>query len=111
MSSSALQERRVGALLDDVVDRVGSMQALALMRLALGAVVVRHLWPDLRSAVVPVERFHVPWWSWLPVPSPEGYRTLMWLGVAAGVAMVLGLATRWATATAFVVVAYLLLST
>jgi uncharacterized membrane protein YphA (DoxX/SURF4 family) len=108
VSSPARPLRRMGALLDDVVDQVGSMQALALMRLLVGAVVVRHLWPDLRSAVVPVERFHVPWWSWLPVPSPGGYRVLVWLGVVAGVAMVLGLATRWATRTAFVVVTYLL---
>lgn len=98
---------RLGTVLGDIVDRRGSLQAIALMRVLFGAIVIRHLWPDLRATVVPVERFHVPWWSWLPVPSPTVYRSLVWLGVAAAVAMVLGLATRLATRTAFAVVAYL----
>lgn len=95
--------------LDRVVERQGDLRALAAMRMLFGVIVVRHLWPDLRAPVVAVERFHVPWWSWLPVPSPAVYRGLVWLGVAAGVAMALGLASRVATATAFVVVTYLLL--
>jgi hypothetical protein len=78
------------------------------MRMLMGAVVIRHLWPYLGAAVLPVERFHVPWWSWLPVPPPAAYRALLWLGVAAGGAMILGVATRLATKAAFAVVAYLL---
>lgn len=79
------------------------------MRMLMGAVVIRHFWPYLGASVLPVERFHVPWWSWLPVPSPTAYRALLWLGVAAGVGMILGVATRLATKVAFAVVLYLLL--
>lgn len=98
---------RVDRWLDEVLDRRASLRALALMRVLFGAIAIRHLWPDVRSAVSPVERFHVPWWSWLPVPSPGVYRLLLWVGVAAGVAMILGIAVRLATATAFAVISYL----
>jgi hypothetical protein len=98
----------LGSVLDRAVDRQGCLRAVALLRALIGAVVVRHLWPDVRESVLPVDRFHVRWWSWLPVPSHAGYRFLLWIGVAAGVAMVLGVAVRLATATALAVVAYLL---
>jgi uncharacterized membrane protein YphA (DoxX/SURF4 family) len=104
---TGLHPRRPSAALDGIVDGWGSLRAIALMRLLFGVIVIRHLWPDLRASVTPVERFHVPWWSWLPVPPPLAYRGLVWLGVAAGVAMVLGLAPRLATRTAFAVVTYL----
>lgn len=98
---------RANSALDRTVERVASLRTIALMRLLFGAIVVRHLWPDLRSSVTPVERFHVTWWSWLPVPSPGVYRGLVWIGVAAGLAMLVGLAARAATAAAFAVVTYL----
>jgi uncharacterized membrane protein YphA (DoxX/SURF4 family) len=93
--------------LDQLVDARGSLRAMAFLRLLLGVIVIRHLWPDVRTDVVPVDRFYVPWWSWLPVPSPDLYRALAWLGVAAGAAMVVGVATRVSTRVAFVVVTYL----
>jgi hypothetical protein len=99
----------VNDLLDRIVDRRGDLRGLTAMRMLFGVIVVRHLWPDVRASELPVERFHVPWWSWLPVPSPAVYRGLLWLGVAAGVAMALGVVVRVATATAFGVVTYLLL--
>jgi uncharacterized membrane protein YphA (DoxX/SURF4 family) len=91
----------------EVVDRRGSMQAVGLLRALLGVIVIRHLWPDLVAEVTAVERFHVPWWSWLPVPSAGAYRALVVLGVLAGAAMAVGLASRVATATAAVTVTYL----
>lgn len=97
------------SILDRVVDQRGSLRAVALLRAVMGAVVVRHLWPDVRASELPVDRFHVPWWSWLPVPSHTGYRLLLWIGVVAGVAMILGITSRLATATALTVVTYLLL--
>jgi uncharacterized membrane protein YphA (DoxX/SURF4 family) len=108
-TGTARHPRAPSAVLDGIVRGWGSLRAMALMRLLFGLIVIRHLWPDLRAPVVLVERFHVPWWSWLPVPSPELYRGLVWLGVLAGVAMVLGLAPRLATRTAFAVVTYLVL--
>lgn len=104
----AATRSRLG-LLDRIVDDRGSLRAVAVMRVLFGVVVVLHFRRDLRLDPVPVERFHVPWWSWVPVPSPEVYRALMWVGVAAGVAMVVGLACRVATATAGAVVLYLLM--
>jgi uncharacterized membrane protein YphA (DoxX/SURF4 family) len=106
-TGAARPSRTASAMLDGIVSGWGSLRAIALMRLLFGLTVIRHLWPDLRAPVVPVERFHVPWWSWLPVPSPQLYRGLVWLGVLAGIAMVLGLAPRLATRTAFAVVTYL----
>jgi Vitamin K-dependent gamma-carboxylase len=96
------------SLLDEIVDARGDLRAVALMRALLGLIVVAHLWPDLTSDVTAVERFFAPWWSWLPVPSPALYRGLVWIGVAAGIAMAAGLAAHAATRVAFVVVAYLL---
>jgi uncharacterized membrane protein YphA (DoxX/SURF4 family) len=97
------------SILDRVVDQRGSLRAVALLRVVMGAVVVRHLWPDVRASELPVDRFHVPWWSWLPVPSHTSYRLLLWIGVVAGVAMILGITSRLATVTALTVVTYLLL--
>jgi uncharacterized membrane protein YphA (DoxX/SURF4 family) len=91
----------------DVVERRGSMRAVGLLRALLGLIVIRHLWPDLVAEVTAVERFHVPWWSWLPVPSPGAYRALVVVGVVAGAAMAIGLASRVATTTALVTVTYL----
>ncbi len=95
--------------LDRAVDRLGSLRAICLMRALIGAVVVLHLWPDLRASVLPVDRFHVPWWSWWPVPSHSGYRLLLWIGFVAGVAMILGVVVRVATAAALTVVSFLLI--
>lgn len=108
MSAPTVDAPRIGSWLDRVVDRRVDLRALALMRVLMGAIVVRHLWPDIEAPVTPVERFHVPWWSWLPVPPAGLYRGLAWLGIVAGVAMVLGLVVRLATVTALLVVSYLL---
>jgi uncharacterized membrane protein YphA (DoxX/SURF4 family) len=107
LASVASLPRRLDAWLDALVERRENLRSIALMRVLFGAIVIRHLWPDLQSSITPVERFHVPWWSWLPLPSPSLYRVLLWIGVAAGLAMLLGLVTRLATVTAFAVVSYL----
>jgi Vitamin K-dependent gamma-carboxylase len=99
--------RRSG-ILDEIVDARGSLRAVWLLRVLVGAIVVLHLWPYLRADTMPVERFHVPWWSWLPVPSPSGYRALLWIGVAAGLAMAVGIARRVATWVALATITYLL---
>lgn len=104
-----------------VVDRRGDLLPLTVMRMVFGVIVIRHLWPDLTADVLPVERFHVVWWSWLPEPSPAAYRALTVLGVVAGAVMAGGAAaglrrpgsavavvTRAASAIAFAMVTYLL---
>jgi uncharacterized membrane protein YphA (DoxX/SURF4 family) len=94
---------RLGA----IVDRRGDLRAVCLMRGLMGLVVIRHLWPDLTAEVSAVERFHVPFWTWLPVPGPGGHRALVVLGTVAGAAMVIGLAARVATVVAAATVTYL----
>lgn len=44
-----------------MVDVRGDLRAVALLRMLLGIIVVRHLWPDVRAGITAVERFHVPW--------------------------------------------------
>jgi hypothetical protein len=94
--------------LDRLVEQRGSLRAAAVLRVLVGAIVIRHLWAEVGASVLPVDRFHVPWWSWLPEPSHDGYRMLLYVGITAGTCMVIGLASRVATITAFVVVSYLL---
>jgi hypothetical protein len=94
--------------LDTVVDQWGSLRAVAVMRVVAGVIVIRHLWPDVWAATLPVDRFHVPWWSWLPVPSHAEYRALLYIGVAAGTCMVVGVASRIACVVSLAVVSYLL---
>jgi hypothetical protein len=94
--------------LDRLVEQRASLRAVAVLRVLVGAIVVRHLWPELGASTLPVDRFHVPWWSWLPEPSHTEYRMLLYGGVAAGSCMVVGVASRLATVTAFSVVTYLL---
>lgn len=109
-----------GQALGSVVDRRGDLLAMTVMRIMFGLIVVRHLWSDLTATVLPVERFHVPWWSWLPEPSPATYRVLTVVGALAGLAMTTGALaglvpraptvasiTRAASAVAFAIVAYL----
>ena len=96
-------------LLDRVVDARGGLRAAMVLRRLMGVVVVVHLWPDVRARETPVEHFHVPWWSWLPEPSADAYRLLLCVGVACGLGMLAGVASRLCTRTAFAVVTYLVL--
>lgn len=97
--------RRLDAHLDDV----GSVRALALLRICLGPVLLLHLEPFVRLVTDGRSydsQFWSPFWTWYPAVGPEAYAGLVWVGVAAAVAMTVGLATRVATATATLVVAY-----
>jgi uncharacterized membrane protein YphA (DoxX/SURF4 family) len=90
-------------------DEVGSLRAVALVRLAFGPIVVFHLWGFLTGAVdgrTYQDRFHEPFWSWVPHPPEPVYGIIIAVGVVAGAAMAIGLASRVATTTAFAVVAY-----
>jgi hypothetical protein len=91
-----------------LVDATGDLRLIGLMRAAFGVIVILHFWPDVTADRIPVERFHEPWWSWLPVPGPSTYRLLLWVGVGTGVLMILGWLARIATASAFAIVLYLL---
>ncbi len=93
-------------------DEEGSVRAVALVRLLFGPIVVFHLWDFLTDALrgsTYQDRFHEPFWPWMPNPPEAVYTLLISIGVLAGVAMTVGLASRVATTTAFVVVGYNLL--
>ncbi|MCB0996615.1 MAG: HTTM domain-containing protein [Acidimicrobiales bacterium] len=99
---------RAGAWLDRLVDDRGSLRPIAVMRCCFGVIVVLHFRPIVSAEPTAVERFHVPWWSWVPEPSPALYSAIAWTGLVAGVAMALGLLCRAATVVAAACVAYLL---
>jgi Vitamin K-dependent gamma-carboxylase len=103
------------ARFDDLLGRVVSMRALALLRVLAGPVALLHLQPFLADAAqgeIYRDAFYEPYAAWYP-ELPEGaYTGLLWLGAVAAVAMSLGFLTRVATTTAFVIVTYnLFLST
>ncbi len=92
-----------------VFDDRGDARPYALTRALFGAIVIVHLWDMLEPALdgrTYHDRFHIPFWSWLPDPSPSLYTAMLWIGVAAGVGMIVGLMSRWATPIACAVVAY-----
>ena len=93
---------------DDVLDWSGSVRAVAVMRIAIGPITLLHLRPFLRDAVAGVsydDHFWQPFISWLPELPAGVWFALLWVGAAAAVLMTIGLWTRFATVTAFAVVA------
>jgi uncharacterized membrane protein YphA (DoxX/SURF4 family) len=107
--------RGVVAAFDDLLGRAVSMRALALLRVLAGPVVLLHMRPFVSDALegrIYRDAFYEPYAAWyLEVPR-EVYVGLLLLAAAAAVVMSLGLLTRLATATTFVIVAYnLFLST
>jgi Vitamin K-dependent gamma-carboxylase len=107
--------RGVTAAFDDLLARPVSMRALALLRVLAGLVVLLHLEPFLSDSLdgqVYRDAFYEPYAAWYPEAPDAVYVALLWLAAATAVAMSLGLATRLATATTFLIVTYnLLLST
>jgi vitamin K-dependent gamma-carboxylase len=103
------------AALDDLLGRAVSMRALALLRVLAGPVVLLHLQPFLLDAWdgrIYRDAFYEPYVAWYPELPDAVYVGLLWLAVVAAVAMSLGLLTRLATATTFLIVTYnLFLST
>ena len=94
--------------IDDIFDRPGSIRALAVLRIALGPVVIVHLWPflvDSLRGTTYLDRFHAPWWGFVP-EVPGGVQVaLVWVGAGAAVALGLGWRTRLAAPLTFVCVA------
>jgi HTTM domain len=117
VSASTLLAPSRGAVarFDELLGREVSMRALALLRVLVGPVVLLHLRPFLVDAArgrIYSDVFHEPYVAWYPEAPRAVYVGLLCLGAVAAVAMPLGLLTRVATATTFLVVAYnLFLST
>ncbi len=97
--------RRWAALYDTPVE----LGFVGLTRMLFGAIVIVHLRPILEPALDGYtyhDRFHVPFWGWLPNPSVGLYIAMLWVGVVAGALMIVGLTSRFATAAAWAVVTY-----
>ncbi len=107
--------RGMAARFDELLGRAVSMRALALLRVLAGPVVLLHLQPFLSDSWdgrIYRDAFYEPYAAWYPELPDALYVGLLWLAAAAAVFMSLGLLTRLATATTFVIVAYnLFLST
>jgi hypothetical protein len=105
----------VTARLDELLGRPVSMRALALLRIFAGPVVLLHLRPFLSDSLdgrIYSDAFYEPYATWYPELPGAVYIGLLWLAAVAAVAMSLGLLTRLATTTTFLIVAYnLFLST
>jgi uncharacterized membrane protein YphA (DoxX/SURF4 family) len=94
---------------DDLLGRAVSMRGLALLRVLTGPVVLLHLRPFLADSLdgrIYRDAFHQPYAAWYPEAPDAVYVGLLWLAVAAAIAMSLGFLTRLATATTFAIVAW-----
>ena len=93
------EPRSLGARLETFLDGVGDLRHLELLRIALGPIVIVHLWPFFERALDGVaysDRFVAPYVAWYPQAPRELYFVLLWLAVPAAIALSIGLATRLA---------------
>jgi hypothetical protein len=84
------------------------VRPIAVLRCAMGPIALIHLRPFLRDAIDGVsydEHFWEPFIPWLPHLPDQVWFAMLWVGAAAAVLMTIGLWTRVATATTFLVVA------
>lgn len=100
---------------DELLGRLVSMRALALLRIFVGPITLLHLQPFIERAshgIIYRDVFHEPYLSWYPELPRGWYGALLVLGAAAAVTMTIGLFTRISTVITFTVVLYnLFLST
>jgi hypothetical protein len=90
-----------------VLERTGSVRALAVLRIAIGPIVLLHLRPLLADAVDGVaydDHFWVPWVSWFHPPDAVWF-AMLWVAAAGAALMTIGLWTRVACVTTFLMVA------
>lgn len=86
------------------LDQPVDVRAIAVLRIAIGPVVLLHLRPFLSEAIDGIiysDRFNLPFWSWYPELPRNLYIALLWTTAAAAIVLSLGLATRtmaWLTA-------------
>ncbi len=105
MSDLVARFRNWNDQLDDPVD----VRSLAVLRLAIGPIVLLHLRPflsDARDGIIYSDFFTLPYWSWYP-ELPEGwYVGLLWSTALSAVLLSVGLWTRLAAWLTVAGVAY-----
>jgi hypothetical protein len=97
------------AAFDALLGTPVSMRSLALLRVLMGPVVLLHLRPILdaaRAGRIYRDSFYEPYASWYPELPRNLYVAMLWVAVVAALAMTIGLVTRLATITAFLIVTY-----
>jgi uncharacterized membrane protein YphA (DoxX/SURF4 family) len=95
--------------LDTLLGRTGSLRAVALLRIAIGPIVLLHLRPFLADALdgrIPGDTFVVPFADWYPILPRGLYLVALWTTVGAAVLLSVGLFTRFVAAFTAVFVAY-----
>ena len=106
--ASPAQPRAAASRWNAILDRQGSVRALAVMRIAIGIVTLIHLRPFLDAAAAGVaydDHFWEPFLPWLPHLPGTAWFVLLRVGACGAVLMTVGLWTRLATATTFAIVA------
>ena len=100
MTAMMTRLRTWNRTLDDPVD----VRALAVLRIAIGPIVLLHLRPFLsaaRDGIIYSDRFTLPFWDWYPALPRIAYVALLWLIVVAALLLSVGLFSRtmaWLTA-------------
>jgi hypothetical protein len=97
------------AAFDELLGRPVSMRSMALLRILIGPVVLLHLRPIVdaaRDGRIYRDAFYEPYAGWYPELPRAIYVAMLWVAVVAALAMTIGLVTRLATVTAFVIVTY-----
>lgn len=86
------------------VDEHGPLRRLALFRVLVGVLLLRHTLPFLSTVRFRffADTFYVPYFDWLPVPDRTTYVVMLVATCVAGVMVTMGLLTRVALAVAFV---------
>ena len=79
------------------IDGFGDIRQLELLRIAIGPIVILHLWPFLQLSLDGIaysDRFVAPYTAWYPEAPRELYFALLWLTVGSVVALSAGAFTR-----------------
>jgi hypothetical protein len=97
------------AAFDELLGRPVSMRSMALLRILIGPVVLLHLRPIIdaaRDGRIYRDAFYEPYADWYPELPRGVYVAMLWVAVIAALAMTIGVVTRLATVTAFLIVTY-----
>jgi uncharacterized membrane protein YphA (DoxX/SURF4 family) len=98
----------LGSRIDEALEQRGSVRAVAVLRIALGPIVLLSLRPFLADAAAGesyTDHFWEPFVPWMPALPDRVWFAMLWTGAVAAVLLTVGLWTRVAAATAFTVVA------
>ena len=84
-------------MLNTKIDAVGSVRAIAVLRILLGPITILHLRPfleQLNDGLIYSDRFYEPYASWYPEPPRGLYEAVLVGAVAAAVTFSIGLFSR-----------------